>query len=82
MTVVLDQVLWVGDVRLAAISRVSVVPQDWPGGAVFLAAKDPLAILIVQQGVVAAFAPDGSSMAQEVVESLCPGAWDHIAQSA
>lgn len=74
MTVMLDRAVQVGDATVAAICRVRVVPQGWRGGALFLAEKMPVAILIGHAGRVACFAPDATGMSREEIEALCPGA--------
>lgn len=75
MTVLLDQMLKIGQSRIAVLSdrAVKVIHSN---GVVFVTGqKQPVAVLIKHGEALNAFELEGNPMTREHVEDLCPGAW-------
>ena len=75
MTVTLDQIISVGAFQIAALTDCAVKVMHNDGVVFFTGRKQPVAILIKQDGALSAFGVDGNPMTREQVDELCPGAW-------
>ena len=78
MRACLDQVVWAGDVAVAAVSGVRAAPLASRCGASFVASKEPLAILVVAGKVIAGFTPTGAPLSEDEVMSRYPEACAHL----
>ena len=74
MTMRLDPAVRVGGHVIAALCRVQVSRQGWCHGAVFVAEKEPVAILFGQSAEIGAISVAGTPLSREEVKVLCPGA--------
>lgn len=74
MRAVLDPGRQVGNLRIAAISLGSIKATELKAGAMLQASKRPLALLILADDDVAAYAATGQRLDPAEIEELCPGA--------
>lgn len=70
MTVALDPPVVIGTTVVAALARTDLLRS----GPSCFGAKRAVAILIQRDGEMVALAPAGSTLSDEDVEALCPGA--------
>ncbi|WP_373028164.1 hypothetical protein [Sulfitobacter sp.] len=75
MTVVLDQTMTLGPLRISVLAECRVMTGHAKGAVFVSAQKRPVAFLIKQDAKLAAFGPEGRPMSRAEIESLCPGAW-------
>ena len=74
MKTALDSVLHFGTTRIAAISLTSSGAREFKTGAFLQGSKQPLALLMLDEGGVAAYAATGQRLSIAEIERLCPGA--------
>ena len=73
MTVALDQIVEIENLRVAAITDCSTAKLGLSGVIAFQCNKCPIVVLIYKEGEIHAFRPDGTHMRTHQVEQFYPG---------
>lgn len=81
MSLHLDTVLCVGDMRVASVSRLAVTGARTLQGLAFHARKEPVAILIRSGDTLSIWRADGQELSGDALEGLCPGALERFRTS-